>query len=98
VTTNMRLWSSIAVWFALSVAGIGQRAPADTILLHGRIYTVNAKHPWAQALAIRDGKLVAVGSDKEIARYRGPSTQVLDAKGRMVLPGITDSHVHFLDG
>ena len=98
MTTNMRLWSSIAVWFALSVAGIGQKAPADTILLHGRIYTVNAKHPWAQALAIRDGKLVAVGSDKEIARYRGPSTQVLDAKGRMVLPGITDSHVHFLDG
>jgi predicted amidohydrolase YtcJ len=83
----------------LSCAGVAQKvAPADTILLHGRIYTVNTKLPWAQALAIRDGKLIAVGSDKDISRYRGPDTKVLDAKGRMVLPGITDSHVHFLDG
>jgi hypothetical protein len=72
--------------------------PADSILVNGRIYTVNTKHPWAQALAIRDGKLIAVGSNKEISRYRGPHTEVLDAKSRMVLPGITDSHVHFLDG
>jgi hypothetical protein len=98
LTTNIRLWSSIAVWFVLSCAGVAQKAPADTILLHGRIYTVNPKLPWAQALAIRDGKLIAVGSDKDISRYRGPDTRVLDAKGRMVLPGITDSHVHFLDG
>jgi hypothetical protein len=98
LTTNIRLWSSIAVWFVLSCAGVAQKAPADTILLHGRIYTVNPKLPWAQALAIRDGKLIEVGSDKDIARYRGPDTKVLDAKGRMVLPGITDSHVHFLDG
>ena len=98
MTEKIRLWASIAVCFVLSCVGVAQKSPADTILVHGHIYTVNTKHPWAQALAIRDGKLIAVGSNKEISRYHGPHTKVLDAKGRMVLPGITDSHVHFLDG
>src|SRR5258708_32138174 len=71
---------------------------ADTILVHGRVYTVNDKRPWAEALAIRDGKILAVGTDREIARYRGASTKVIDAKGRLVLPGFTDCHVHFMDG
>lgn len=74
------------------------RQPADTILLHGRIYTVDSNHPWAEALAIRDGKLLAVGTDKEVSIYRGPSTKIIDAKGHLVLPGFTDCHVHFLDG
>ena len=46
--------------------------PADTVLIHARIYTVNAKKPWAQAIAIRAGKIIAVGSDKEIAAYQRP--------------------------
>lgn len=72
--------------------------PADLVLVHSRIYTVNPKQPWAEALAIREGKLLAVGTDRDIARYRGTSTQVIDGKGRLVLPGFTDCHVHFLDG
>jgi hypothetical protein len=71
---------------------------ADVILLHARIYTVNAQQPWAEALAIRDGKILAVGKDNEISRYRGTSTKVIDGKGRLVLPGFTDCHVHFMDG
>jgi predicted amidohydrolase YtcJ len=77
---------------------VAQQTPADTVLLHGRIYTVNSKQPWAEAVAIRNGRLVAVGSDKQIAPFRGPATTVIDAKGRLVLPGFTDCHVHFLDG
>jgi predicted amidohydrolase YtcJ len=72
--------------------------PADVILLHARIYTVNARQPWAQALAIGHGKILAVGTDDEIAGYRGASTAVIDAKDRLVLPGFTDCHAHFLDG
>jgi len=68
------------------------------ILIHARIYTVNAAHSWAEALAIRDGKLLVIGTDKEVAQYRAPNTKVIDAKGRLVLPGFTDCHVHFLDG
>jgi len=71
---------------------------ADVVLLHGRIYTLDSKHPWAEAIAIRDGKILAVGSDQEISQLRGPSTKVIDAKGRLVLPGFTDCHVHFMEG
>jgi len=74
------------------------QVPADTVLVHAQIYTVNSAHPWAEALAIRDGKILAVGSSKQISRLRGPSTNVIDAKGRLVLPGLTDCHVHFMEG
>src|SRR5215475_15036587 len=72
--------------------------PADVIVIHGRVYTVDSKHPWAEAIAIRAEKIVAVGSDQEIARHRTPATNVIDAKGSLVLPGFTDCHVHFMDG
>src|SRR5579864_7081844 len=72
--------------------------PAETIVLHGRIYTVDAKHPWAEAIAIRGEKILAVGTDSEILHYQGAATKVIDAHGRLVLPGFTDCHAHFLDG
>ena len=70
----------------------GLASPADLVVLHGEIYTVNAKQPWAQALAIRGGKIIAVGSDKQMESYRGASTQVIDAKGHLVFPGFVDTH------
>jgi len=82
--------------FSLSSAETAARA--DLVLVNARIYTVNAHQPWAEALAIRDGKILAVGTSRDIARYRGPSTQVIDARGKLVLPGFTDCHTHFLDG
>jgi len=72
--------------------------PADTIVINGRIYTVNSRQPWAEALAIKDGKLVAVGDQKQINSYRGPSTKTIDAQGNLVLPGFTDCHIHFMSG
>jgi predicted amidohydrolase YtcJ len=71
---------------------------ADSVLIHARIYTLNSKEPWVQAMAIRDGKIIAVGSDKEIAAYQGPSTKVIDAKERLALPGFVDAHVHIMAG
>jgi predicted amidohydrolase YtcJ len=86
----------------LSLSGVSSgeaKSPAaDVILIHAKIYTVNARQPWAQALAIRDGKILAVGTDGDITQYRGPSTKVIDGNGRLVLPGFTDCHVHFMDG
>ncbi len=85
----------------LSLAGLAQgrsRPVADTILTNARIYTVNARAPWAEAVAIRDGKILAVGSARQISAYRGPSTKTLDAHGRLVLPGFIDSHIHFVEG
>lgn len=71
---------------------------ADTVLVNARIYTLNSNQPWAQALAIRNDRIVAVGSQDEIARFRGPKTKTIDVGQRLVLPGFTDCHNHFLDG
>jgi predicted amidohydrolase YtcJ len=73
-------------------------APADVIVVHGRVYTENPKRPWAQAVAIRGAKIVAVGDDSEIEKMRGTGTKVIDADGKLVLPGFVDCHIHFLDG
>ena len=72
--------------------------PADTVLIHAKIYTVNSKQPWAEAMAIRAGKILAVGSDKAIAAYEGPSTKIIDAREHMVLPGFVEGHVHMMAG
>jgi predicted amidohydrolase YtcJ len=82
----------------LSQAQSSKAVPADTIVLHGRVYTENAKQPWAQAVAIRGAKIVAVGGDAEIEKMRAVGTKVIDAAGRLVLPGFVDSHIHFMDG
>ena len=94
-------WCHLLVLFAVVVlvtGAWGQPPAADTVIVNARIYTVNSSRPWAEALAIRGAKLLAVGSAQDIAVYRGVSTKVIDAKGKLVLPGFTDCHVHFLDG
>jgi len=72
--------------------------PADIIVIHGRVYTENPKQPWAQAVAIHGAKIVAVGDDTAIEKMRGMGTKVINAGGKLVLPGFTDCHIHFLDG
>ena len=72
--------------------------PADIIITDATVYTVNAAQPWAEAIAIRDGKIAAVGSKDEIEIQRGPSTRVIDAHEHLVLPGFIDSHIHFMEG
>jgi len=71
---------------------------ADTIITHGKVFTLDTRHPWAQAVAVADAKIVSVGEDAEIEKLRGPGTKVIDAGGRLVLPGFVDCHIHFLDG
>ena len=71
---------------------------ADTVVLHGKIYTLDSKRPWAEALAIQADRIVAVGTDAEIAKLQSKDTKVIDANGHLVLPGFTDCHIHFIDG
>ena len=73
-------------------------APADILIVHAKVYTLDPEKPWAQAVAIRHGRIQAVGRDEEVARYRGIGTKWLDAGGKLVLPGFTDCHIHFLEG
>src|SRR5229473_3853718 len=72
--------------------------PADMIVAHGRVYTENPQQPWAQAVAIYHGKIVAVDDDPVIERMRGMGTKVINAGGKLVLPGFVDCHIHFMEG
>jgi predicted amidohydrolase YtcJ len=67
---------------------------ADLVLRNGFIYTVDQTRTIAEAIAIRNGKIVFVGKDSDATRYVGPQTRVIDLAGRMVLPGFVDSHCH----
>ena len=104
--SSVKGWSGntlLAAACLLSSAGTAAQEKAsatiaDTVVLHARVYTENPKQPWAEAIAIRGDKIAAVGSEGDIEAYRGPSTKVIDGAGCLVLPGFTDSHIHFLDG
>ena len=68
--------------------------PADTLLVNGKILTVDRAFSTREALAIRDGRIVALGGNPEIRRLAGPQTRVIDLEGRTAIPGLIDSHLH----
>jgi predicted amidohydrolase YtcJ len=72
--------------------------PADVIITNARVYTMNPQQKWDEAIAVRGEKIVAVGPKAEIAAYGSNTTRVIDAQGRLVLPGFIDCHIHFADG
>jgi predicted amidohydrolase YtcJ len=82
----------LIIGFTVSCA---QKGPADLALINGKIVTVDKKMPEAQALAAKDGAIIAVGSNKKIERYITEETQVIDLEGKLAIPGFTDAHGHF---
>jgi predicted amidohydrolase YtcJ len=86
----------LALTFPLASSGPGgkQAETADAIWLGGTVYTVDARSPRAEALALRGGRILAVGSRDEVRKLAGPSTRVHDLAGRCVTPGLIDCHVH----
>src|SRR5690349_18977722 len=80
---------------ALQFGSQAQTAPADIILINGKIITVDARDSIAQAVAVSAGKIAAVGSNEQIRARVGPRTEVIDLQGRTATPGLIDSHVHF---
>jgi predicted amidohydrolase YtcJ len=71
------------------------QSPAEVVLTNGKILTVDSDFSIAEALAIDGGRLVAVGSNADVRRYVGPSTEVIDVDGATVIPGLIDNHFHF---
>ncbi|MDK4199368.1 amidohydrolase [Pseudomonas sp. HR1] len=71
---------------------------ADLILFNGRLHTVDPQQPQATAVAIRDGRFIAVGTDAEAMAFRGTATRLIDLRQRCVIPGLNDSHLHLIRG
>jgi len=74
------------------------RPAAELIVTHANVYTVDRQHPKAEAVAVLGDRIVAVGSAAEIDSWRAPETRVIDAHGKLLLPGFNDAHVHFTAG
>lgn len=73
---------------------VGNDGPATVVFRGGRVYTVDPGQPWAEAVAVRDGEIVAVGNDAAIDALVDPATTVVELDGRMVLPGFVEAHTH----
>jgi predicted amidohydrolase YtcJ len=88
----------LALVLAPSGAGVARQGavPADLVLLDARILTVDEQFTEARGLAVRDGRFVAVGSNEDIKAYVGTATRVIEGRGRTVVPGLIDTHVHAL--
>jgi predicted amidohydrolase YtcJ len=80
-----------AVWFQVALA-------QDRILVNGKIFTANTQQPYAEAVSIRGGKILAVGSRREVDASVGADAQVVDLGGKTLLPGLIDSHIHAVMG
>jgi predicted amidohydrolase YtcJ len=81
----------------LAARGADLPAPADLIIENTKVLTVNSNFTVAQAIAVRGDEIVAVGRDRQVERFRGPETRVIDAAGQTVLPGLYDGAVHSYD-
>ena len=92
----------IAIFLGVfSACQTGQSPPrelAGLLIWNARVYTVDAQRPWVQALAVKGDQILWIGDDKDAGAHIGPATKVMDAGGRMVLPGFIDSHFHVLLG
>lgn len=87
------IWLVLALLVASVTPGQAQ-GPADLVLLNGRVYTLDESRPWAEAIAIRGDRVLAVGTTAEVRTFVGAATKVLDVGGAFVTPGFNDAHVH----
>jgi predicted amidohydrolase YtcJ len=88
----------LALLMVLTLISTPLWAQVDLVALHGKIWSEDPKRPEAEAIAVSGHRILAVGSDAEIAKLVGPGTKVLDLQHRRVVPGFNDAHVHFYSG
>ena len=83
--------------FVLAINALAQsKATADLIIVNAKVWTVDKAYPTAQAVAVLGDRIIAVGSDADVEVLRGRATNVIDAGGKLLLPGFNDAHVHFV--
>jgi hypothetical protein len=86
--------AGIVTALTLGATSLGAQEPADLVLTNGIIHTVDPEAPLAQAMAVLDGEIRAVGTAEHVDAWRGPETTVIDLEGRAVIPGLIDAHAH----
>jgi predicted amidohydrolase YtcJ len=92
---SFRITLAVAVLLLLTAAGVrAADAPADLVVLNGKVLTVDPKFSTAEAVAVRGGVFVRVGTTAEVKQLVGDKTRVIDAKGKSVIPGLIESHIH----
>ncbi len=90
----MRCLLSQLILLVLPIIAAGQ-SPADLVISNANVRTLDALRPRASAIAVSNARIIAVGSIKDIGPFIGPGTKVIDAGGKLVIPGFNDAHVHF---
>ncbi len=95
----MKIRFVITILFAaMCVSVSGQKFSADLVIVNANVHTLNAAQKNARSIAVLGNKIIAVGSDADTKALIGSKTRVIDAKGKLVVPGFNDAHVHFLEG
>ena len=99
-TAWLRAWTftTLSALLILPLAAAQSKPAADLIIRNAKIWTVDKDHPTAQAVAVLGDRIVAVGSNDDVEAWHGAHTRIIDAAGKLLLPGFNDSHVHFVDG
>lgn len=85
----------VIVLLGFHAISVDVKTSADLILVNANIRTMDSSVRRAEALAVRDGRIIAIGSTPDIRKLANDNTQVIDAGGRLVIPGFNDAHVHF---
>ncbi|WP_394442493.1 amidohydrolase (plasmid) [Sphingobium naphthae] len=96
--TRRQALASAATTAFLTASESFAMPPKDLILINAKVTTLDRENPVAQAVAIRDGKFLMVGSEAAVRAAAAPDAQVIDAKGRRAIPGLIDSHIHVIRG
>ena len=94
----LRVVGAAVVSLVGSLAGAQSKPAAELIITNAKVWTVDKSRPTAEAVAVLGERIVAVGRSAEVAAWQGPGTRVIDAGGKLLLPGFNDAHVHFVTG
>jgi predicted amidohydrolase YtcJ len=98
VTKSVLYSALFSILLSPAIIPAQSRPAADLIITNAKIWTVDRSRPTAEAVAVLGDRIAAVGSKQDVDGWRGPKTQVIDANGKLLLPGFNDAHVHFVSG
>src|SRR5690606_16497088 len=93
---HMRQPHLLLILSLLWMACAQERSPADLVIMGGKIYTADSLRPEAEAVAVRDERIVCVGTNEEVGAWLGDATEVIDLEGKTMTPGFIESHGHLL--